>query len=160
MASKGNNTLTKGIPPTEDAFVVLVKTEWNAHLVNALEKGARDIFKSAGTKVKTLTVPGAVELCFAVKQHYAYAPKTPDAYIVLGTVIQGDTPHFDYVCQAVTEGVTQLNLQLDVPVIFGVLTVLNETQAKERLGGAHGHKGQEAAITALKMIHLNRSLQS
>lgn len=158
MASTGNKKLNEGIPPLENAFVVLVKTEWNAQWVDALEKGAKQIFKTAGTKTKTLTVPGAVELCFAVRQHYAYAQKLPDAYVVLGAVIQGDTPHFDYVCRSVTDGVTQLNLQLDVPVIFGVLTVLNETQIKERLGGSHGHKGQEAAITALKMIQLNRSL--
>ena len=78
----------------------------------------------------------------------------PDAYITLGAVIRGDTPHFDYVCKAVTDGVVQLNLSLPVPVIFGVLTVDNEEQAKERIGGKHGHKGMEAAITALKMISL------
>jgi 6,7-dimethyl-8-ribityllumazine synthase len=77
----------------------------------------------------------------------------------LGTIIQGDTPHFDYVCKAVTDGVLQLNLTIDVPVVFGVLTVLNEQQAKERIGGIHGHKGEEAAITALKMIKLNRSFK-
>ncbi|HAI83146.1 MAG TPA: 6,7-dimethyl-8-ribityllumazine synthase, partial [Chitinophagaceae bacterium] len=79
--------------------------------------------------------------------------------IVFGTVIKGDTPHFEYVCQSVTDGVTALNLQLQVPTIFGVLTVLNEVQAQERIGGIHGHKGEEAAITALKMIHLQRNLQ-
>jgi 6,7-dimethyl-8-ribityllumazine synthase len=68
--------------------------------------------------------------------------------------VRGDTPHFDYVCKAVTDGVVQLNLLLPVPVIFGVLTVNNEEQAKERIGGKHGHKGEEAAITALKMIGL------
>jgi 6,7-dimethyl-8-ribityllumazine synthase len=106
-----------------------------------------------------LTVPGAFELPFAVKNHYAYSERLPDAYIVLGTVIRGDTPHFDYVCKAVTDGIVQLNLSLDVPVIFGVLTVENEQQAKERIGGKHGHKGEEAAITALKMIALNRKLK-
>ncbi|MFX6945365.1 6,7-dimethyl-8-ribityllumazine synthase, partial [Acinetobacter baumannii] len=72
---------------------------------------------------------------------------------------QGDTPHFDYVCKAVTDGVMQLNLTIDVPVIFGVLTVLNKQQAKERIGGIHGHKGEEAAITALNMIALNNTLK-
>jgi 6,7-dimethyl-8-ribityllumazine synthase len=74
-------------------------------------------------------------------------------------VIRGDTPHFDYVCQAVTEGVVQLNLHLPVPTIFGVLTVDNEEQAKERIGGRHGHKGEEAAMTALKMIALKKQFE-
>jgi 6,7-dimethyl-8-ribityllumazine synthase len=87
------------------------------------------------------------------------ASTLPDAYITLGTVIRGDTPHFDYVCKAVTDGVVQLNLSLDVPVIFGVLTVDNEQQAIERIGGKHGNKGEEAAVTAIKMIALNRKLK-
>lgn len=159
MATKGNITLNKGIPVIEDAFVVIVKTEWNSHIINALEKGVKKILKAQGASSKTITVPGAFELPFAVKNHYAYSKKMPDAYITLGTIIQGDTPHFDYVCKAVTDGVLQLNLSLDVPVIFGVLTVLNEEQALERIGGKHGHKGEEAAVTALKMIALNRSFK-
>jgi len=159
MATKGNTLLNKGIPAPEDAFVVIVKTEWNTTIINALEKGAKKVLKEAGVNVKTLVVPGAFELPFGVKQHYAYAKRTPDAYIVLGAVIQGDTPHFDYVCKGVTDGIMQLNLQIDVAVIFGVLTVLNEQQAIERIGGVHGHKGEEAAITALKMIQLNRTLK-
>jgi 6,7-dimethyl-8-ribityllumazine synthase len=75
-------------------------------------------------------------------------------------VIRGDTPHFDYVCKAVTDGVTQLNLQLPVPSVFGVLTVDNEQQALERIGGKHGHKGEEAGITALKMVSLLRSFKA
>ena len=82
-----------------------------------------------------------------------------DAFIALGCVIKGDTPHFDYVCKAVTDGVTQLNLSLPVPTIFGVLTVNTEEQANERIGGKHGHKGEEAAVTALKMIALNQSFK-
>jgi len=159
MATKGNTTLHKGIPQLKDAFVVIVKTEWNAAIVNKLEAGVKKVFKEAGIKSRSITVPGAVEIPFAVKQHYAYGKQMPDAYITLGTVIQGDTPHFDYVCKLVTDGVLQLNLMLDVPVIFGVLTVNDEQQAIERIGGKHGHKGEEAAITALKMIELNRKLQ-
>ena len=75
-----------------------------------------------------------------------------DAFIALGCVIRGDTPHFDYVCKAATDGVLQLNLTLPVPTIFGVLTVDIPSQAMDRLGGKHGHKGEEAAMTALKMI--------
>jgi len=159
MASKGNTSLNKGIPIIKDAFVVIVKTEWNAPIVDKLEAGCKKIFKAQGTKVKVLVVPGAVEIPFAIKQHYTYSDVIPDAYITLGAVIRGDTPHFDYVCKIVTEGVLQLNLSLDVPVILGVLTVDNEQQALERVGGKHGHKGEEAAVTALKMIELNRKLK-
>jgi 6,7-dimethyl-8-ribityllumazine synthase len=159
MATPGNANLSKGIPSPKDAFVVIVKTEWNASIINKLEAGAKKILKAQRASCTVLTVPGAFELPFAVKNHYAYSDRLPDAYIVLGTVIRGDTPHFDYVCKAVTDGVVQLNLSLDVPVIFGVLTVENEQQAKERIGGKHGHKGEEAAITALKMIALNRKLK-
>ncbi|MBS1973980.1 MAG: 6,7-dimethyl-8-ribityllumazine synthase, partial [Bacteroidetes bacterium] len=76
----------------------------------------------------------------------------PGAFIALGCVIRGGTPHFDYVCKAVTDGVVQLNLMLPVPTVFGVLTVDDQQQAEERIGGKHGHKGEEAAITALKMM--------
>lgn len=160
MATKGNTSLNKGIPVTKDAFVVIVKTEWNAHIINKLEAGVKKVLKAQGVGFKTLVVPGAFEIPFAVKNHYAYSETPPHAYITLGTVIRGDTPHFDYVCKAVTDGVVQLNLTLDVPVIFGVLTVDNELQAIERIGGKHGHKGEEAAITAIKMIALNRKLKN
>lgn len=159
MATKGNTSLHKGIPKLEDAFVVIVKTEWNSAFVNKLEAGVKKVLKEANVKSQTIVVPGAVEIPFAVKQHYTYAGVLPSAYITIGTVIQGDTPHFDYVCKFVTDGVLQLNLSLDVPVIFGVLTVLNDQQAIERIGGKHGHKGEEAAITALKMIQLNKRLK-
>lgn len=159
MATKGNTSVNKGIPLIKDAFVVIVKTEWNAAIVNKLEAGAKKILKAQDISVKTITVPGAVEIPFLIKNHYAYSKTPPDAYISLGTVIKGDTPHFDYVCQSVTEGVLQLNLMLDVPVVFGVLTVNTEAQALERTGGKHGHKGEEAAVTAIKMIALNRKLK-
>ena len=159
MATKGNTSLNKGIPAIKDAFVIIVKTEWNTPIVTRLEAGVKKILKEQGVAHKVLTVPGAFEIAFAVKNHYTYCKTVPDAYIVLGTVIRGDTPHFDYVCRAVTDGVVQLNLSLDVPVIFGVLTVDNEQQAIERIGGKDGNKGEEAAITAIKMIALNRKLK-
>jgi 6,7-dimethyl-8-ribityllumazine synthase len=159
MATKGNTSLSKGIPSLKDAFVVIVKTEWNAAIINKLEAGVKKILKAHHIASKTITVPGAFEISFAVKQHYAYSKVLPDAYISLGTIIRGDTPHFDYVCKAVTEGVLQLNLSLDVPVIFGVLTLENEQQALDRVGGIHGNKGEEAAVTAIKMIALNRKLK-
>lgn len=144
--------------PKKNACIVLVKTEWNAAIVDELEKGCREKLKALKVKkVITITVPGAFEIPFAIKNYWEKADKKkrPDAFVALGCVIRGDTPHFDYVCKAVTDGVLQLNLSLPVPTIFGVLTVDNELQANERIGGRHGHKGEEAAITALKMIPLS-----
>jgi 6,7-dimethyl-8-ribityllumazine synthase len=159
MATKGNTALQKGIPSTKDAFVVIVKTEWNAHIVNKLEAGAKKSLKEQGAKFKIVTVPGAFEIPFAIKAYQENAKQKADAFIALGTVIRGDTPHFDYVCKAVTDGVVSLNMLLDVPTVFGILTVDTEQQANERIGGIHGHKGEEAAITALKMITLNQSFR-
>jgi len=106
-------------------------------------------------KYKVLVVPGAFEVPFGIKQYWDVVQQRtmiPDAFIAFACVIRGGTPHFDYVCQGITNGITQLNLNLPVPTIYGVLTVDNEQQALERIGGVHGHKGEEAAITALKMI--------
>lgn len=158
MATQGNSELHKGIPEIKDAFVVIVKTEWNAHIINELEAGCIRVLHQHGVKTATITVPGAVEVPFAVKRH-AVSFNAADAYVAIGTVVRGDTPHFDYVCKAVTDGIMQLNLTLEMPVIFGVLTVENEQQALERIGGIHGHKGEEAAVTAIKMIALNRMLK-
>ena len=156
MATKGNKSLNKGIPTLKDAFVVIVKTEWNAAIVNKLEAGAKKILKEAGVGFRVLTVPGAVEIPFIIKAYTESIQAPADAFIALGTVIRGDTPHFEYVCSSVTEGILSLNLILEMPVIFGVLTVNDEQQAKERVGGKHGHKGEEAAVTAIKMINLSK----
>jgi len=160
MANIANsNVLTSGTGILKkDACIVLVKTEWNAAIVDELEKGCiLALKKHLVKKIIRITVPGAFEIPFAVKNHWSKVAKKkkPDAFIALGCVIKGDTPHFDYVCRAVTDGVLQLNLALPVPVIFGVLTVDNEEQARERIGGKHGHKGEEAAVTAIKMIALS-----
>ncbi|MBM3417160.1 MAG: 6,7-dimethyl-8-ribityllumazine synthase [Bacteroidetes bacterium] len=141
----------------KDACIVLVKTEWNTAIVDELEKGCLNVLHQHKVKkVVTITVPGAFEIPFAIKNYWSKATKKkrPDAFIALGCVIKGDTPHFEYVCRAVTDGVLQLNLLMPVPTIFGILTVDNEEQARERIGGKHGHKGEEAGITALKMIVL------
>ncbi|MEO8712555.1 MAG: 6,7-dimethyl-8-ribityllumazine synthase [Parafilimonas sp.] len=159
MASKGNKTLHKGIPKIKDAFVIIVKTEWNKHIVDKLEAGAINIFKQQIISYKTLVVPGAVEIPFAIKTYAESSLKEADAFITLGTVIKGDTPHFDYVCKTITDGVLSLNMLLDVPTILGVLTVNDEQQALDRAGGVHGNKGEEAALTAIKMIALNRKLK-
>ncbi|MER3497687.1 MAG: 6,7-dimethyl-8-ribityllumazine synthase [Chitinophagaceae bacterium] len=157
---KSSLTKTTGILK-KDACIVLVKTEWNAAIVDELEKGCIKKLKEAGIKkIISLTVPGAVELPFAIKSYWQNAgkKKKPDAFVALGCVIHGSTPHFEYVCKIVSEGVLHLNLSLPVPTIFGVLTVHNEQQAKERIGGNHGHKGEEAAITAIKMIGFNSGI--
>ena len=156
------NEWNTGIALPGDACVVMVRTEWNAAIVDELEKGCREALLSLGVqKIATILVPGAVEIPFAVRRYWEASgkKKRPDAFVTLGCVIRGDTPHFEWVCRSVTDGVMHLNLQLPVPVIFGVLTVDNESQATERIGGAHGHKGREAAITAVKMIAFNRSLR-
>ena len=158
MASAGNIELNKGIPQIKDAFVVLVKTEWNAHIADKLEEGAVKVLDEQGISYETIVVPGAVEIPYAVRIYAQNKRKSVDAFITLGAVIKGDTPHFDYVCKAVTEGIVWLNMNLDAPTIFSVLTVNTEEQAMERIGGKHGHKGEEAAITAIKMIALKRAL--
>jgi 6,7-dimethyl-8-ribityllumazine synthase len=160
MAQIGNSTLLhsiEGIQQIQDAFVILVKTEWNAAIVDELERGCMGILKSHSIQTKTLVVPGAVEIPFAIRQCAANS-NIAAAFIALGCVIRGDTPHFDYVCQSVTQGITHLNVTLPVPVIFGVLTVDTLAQAQERLGGPHGHKGEEAAVTAVKMLLLNQQI--
>ena len=164
MADVANSKLyqnTEGIRKLKDALVVLVKTEWNAVIVDELEKGCLDVLHRHGMKTKTVVVPGAVEIAFTVRQYWESVKKKerPYAFIALGCVVRGDTPHFDYVCRAVTDGITQLNLLLPVPTVFGVLTVNNQQQAEERIGGVHGHKGEEAALTAIKMILLNQQLR-
>ena len=140
---------------------MVVKTEWNAAVVDELEKGCNRVLLNYGIKTISISVPGAVEIPFAINRYWENSGKKnkPAAFIALGCVIRGDTPHFDYVCQSVTAGVTQLNLKLPVPVIFGVLTVNDGTQAEERAGGRQGHKGEEAALTAIKMILLNKSIK-
>ena len=146
-----------GILNAQDACIVLVKTEWNASITDELENGCiAELQKHNVKKIITITVPGAFEIPFGIKNYWDNTKKKnkPDAFIALGCVIRGETPHFDYIAKAVTEGVVQLNLLLPVPTIFGVLTVENELQAKERIGGKHGHNGEKSAITALKMISL------
>src|SRR3954465_3667031 len=136
MADVSNSKLfqnIEGIRQIKDVLVVLVKTEWNADIVDNLERGCVKVFGHYGCTTKTIIVPGAVEIPFAIRQAWSNS-KTASAFIALGCVIRGGTPHFEYVCQSVTHGVTQLNLEMDVPVIFGVLTVDSTAQAHERIG--------------------------
>ena len=139
-----------------DAFIVIFRTEWNDGICGKLVEGCIEILDAAEVKYKVITVPGAVEIPFAVQQYWnIFSNKTitrPSAFICFGCVIKGDTPHFEYVCNMVSQGIATLNLALPVPTIFGVLTVNNQQQAEERVGGTEGHKGREAAAAAIKMM--------
>lgn len=154
MATKGNEGVNSParLPQVAGARVVIIKTAWNKHIADALADGCKHTLEAHGVAYKEVTVPGAVELTFAVSHASKESSFPADAFIALGCVIRGDTPHFEYVCQSVTQGITQLNTQLAKPVIFGILTVNTEEQAMERIGGIHGNKGEEAALTAIQMI--------
>jgi 6,7-dimethyl-8-ribityllumazine synthase len=153
MSTQSSNLYnTTGIQLPTDAFVVIVCTEWNAETIEKLVAGATKILTEHKVAYKIITVPGAFEIAFAIKKYWETSIQKPNTFIALGCVLRGDTPHFDYVCQGVTDGIMQLNLLLPVPIIYGVLTVNTQQQIDERLGGVHGHKGEEAGIAALKMI--------
>lgn len=148
---------TTGIQLPKDACVVIVRTEWNAETVDKLESGCIRILNDHKVHHKIIIVPGAFEIPFIIKKYWEqhkYKEDKPHAFIALGCVVRGGTPHFKYVCNAITDGVAQLNLSIPVPTVFGVLTVDDMQQVEERTGGKHGHKGEEAAITAIKMIAL------
>lgn len=144
------------VPDLPEARIAIVTAEWNGHITSRLAEGAIETLKVHKVKegnITTVSVPGTIELTYGATRFNN--PDLYDAIIVFGVVIRGDTPHFDYVCQSVTQGVTMINAKGMVPVIFGVLTVENEQQALDRVGGPAGHKGIEAAETALKMISLS-----
>lgn len=135
----------------------IVVAEWNDEITGALSEGAVDLLRKQGIKSENLTVkkvPGSFELPSGAQ--YLLENHNPDAVIVLGCVIQGETRHFDFICQGVTKGVIDLSLKYKKPVIFGLLTTDNQQQAIDRAGGKHGNKGIEAAVTAIKMIDLWR----
>lgn len=149
------------LPRVEGMRVAIVQAEWNEHITGALTRGALDVFKREGFSdddVQVFKVPGAVELTFGASQ--LIESSLFDAVIVFGCVIRGGTPHFDYVCQSVTQGVTALNADCDIPVIFGVLTVDNEQDALDRAGGKLGNKGSEAAEAAIKMHHFATTVKN
>ena len=153
--------MQKGYMPAEvgncDGLrVAVVSTEWNSHITGKLADGAVQTLEAAGVEVERFTVPGAVELTFAAQR--LTDTGSFDAIIVCGCVIKGDTPHFDYVCQSVTQGITSLNTDGPIPVIFSVLTVNTEQQALDRCGGSCGHKGIEGAQTAMAMMRFNLSI--
>ena len=133
----------------------IVVADWNSEITYAMAQGAIDTFVKHGVKednIDVLHVPGTVELIYGAAR--ITKEERVDAVVVIGCVIQGDTPHFDYVCQSVTQGVAILNAQGKVPVIFSVLTTLNKQQAMDRCGGKLGNKGIGGAYTAIRMANL------
>lgn len=149
--------LTSGKIKTKKNFsktkIVILVAEWNEEITEALFEGAVASLLEHGLKKQNIirkTVPGTFELTLG--SLWAAEQKDVKAVLALGCVIQGDTPHFDYICQAVAYGITEVNIRTKKPVIFGVLTTLNKKQALERAGGKLGNKGEEAALTALKML--------
>ena len=153
-------TLTSGIVETKvnlskKRFAIVV-AEWNDEITEALYEGAIAGLLAHGVKKSHIVrknVPGTFELTLGAL--WMAEKKNIHAVICLGCVIQGDTPHFDYICQAVSYGITEVGIKTRKPVIFGVLTTLNKQQALERAGGKLGNKGEEAAITAIKMLDLD-----
>jgi 6,7-dimethyl-8-ribityllumazine synthase len=159
MATKNTNLSTYNkdeVPNAKGLRFGIVVSQWNKNITDGLLKGAHDTLIDGGvhaSDIENLEVPGSFELIYGAK---ILAKRKLDAIICLGSVIQGETKHFDYVCQAVSNGIKDLNISLDIPVIFGVLTDNTMEQAVSRSGGSNGNKGIEAAITAIKMAHLNQ----
>lgn len=137
-----------------DKKVAIVVSEWNTEITEALYEGAYSTLIEKGLKKENIIkkyVPGSFELSIGAQKMAAL--KEIDAVICVGCVIRGETSHFDFICQAVAHGITDVSLKYDKPVIFGVLTTENKQQAFDRAGGKHGNKGDEAGITAVKMIN-------
>ncbi len=144
-----------GLPDTSAMRIGLVVSEWNAEITEALTAGAHATLLDCGLsedRILRWNVPGSFELAFGCKR--MIERERPDAVIAIGSVIRGETPHFDFVCSATAQGIKDLNLQQSVPVIFCVLTDDTLAQARDRSGGRHGNKGTEAAVAALKMAAL------
>ncbi len=145
------------VPSAQGMRFAIVVSEWNPDVTQALMQGARETLIRQGANpnhIKVDYVPGSFELTAGARM--VAEAGTFDAVICIGCVIRGDTPHFDYICQGVTAGITQLNVKYDIPFVFGVLTTDNQQQALDRAGGVHGNKGDEAAVTAIKMVALRR----
>lgn len=150
----GHGAPTTNVPPSPGVTVTIVASSWHTTVMDGLIDGARRACDAAGASARVVRVPGSFELPLGVK----HALATADAAVALGVIIRGGTPHFDYVCDAATEGLTRVALDTDKPVGFGVLTCDNEQQALDRAGltGSKEDKGYEAAQAALQMVHLMR----
>ena len=156
MASTNKNLSsfsTKNIKDITNRKFGIVVSEWNSEITEALYSGAVETLVQNGAKKENIirkSVPGSYELTLGAQ--WLAQENDIDAVICLGCVIQGETPHFDYICQAVANGITNVGLKFNKPVTFGLLTTLNLQQALDRAGGKHGNKGDEAAATAVKML--------
>lgn len=156
MASSNKNLSTyskKGIKNVSKKKFAIVVSEWNTEVTEALYAGAYEVLRQHGVKASNIirkNVPGSFELSLGAQ--WMAKRKDIDAVICLGCVIQGETRHFDFICQAVANGITDVSLKYNKPVIFGVLTPNDQQQALDRAGGKHGNKGDEAAATAIKML--------
>ena len=140
------------VPDASNMCFGIVVAEWNKEITNALLEGAVSTLKKHGAiadNIHVKRVPGSFELIYGARQ--MTLNDEYNAIIILGSVIRGETPHFDYICQGVTYGIADLNVKSEVPVIFGLLTTENLQQAKDRSGGCLGNKGSECAVTAIKM---------
>ena len=142
-----------------ETVVGIVVAKWNPGVTEKLFSGAQKTLKAAGLKAKNITranVPGSFELPFGAQalmdKILVKTDNLPDAIICLGCVVQGETRHFDFISQAVADGIMKVGLDTGIPVIFGVLTPDTMQQAIDRAGGKHGNKGTEAAIAALELI--------
>ncbi|WP_143959382.1 6,7-dimethyl-8-ribityllumazine synthase [Litoribacter populi] len=141
------------IPDISDKKFAVVVSEWNEDVTEALYEGAISTLLKHGAKKENIfrkNVPGSFELSLGAQ--WTAEIEEIDAVICLGCVIQGETRHFDFICDAVAHGITNVSLKYNKPVIFGVLTPNTQQQALDRSGGKHGNKGDEAAITAIKML--------
>lgn len=148
------------IPSAEDMSFGIVVSDWNGEITSALERGASDTLKQFGASpgnIRVIRVPGSFEL--PLGGQWLAETGEMDAVILLGCVIQGETKHFDFICQGVTQGTMDLNLKYNLPFVFGVLTAGNRQQALDRAGGKHGNKGVEAALTAINMVDLKRNIK-
>lgn len=144
------------VPDGTTFTVHLVVSQWNETITYALQEGVVKTLlkhKVQESNIKVWNVPGSFELIYGAKKAQSY---NPDAVIVIGSVIQGQTKHFDFVCEAISQGIKDLNVHSEVPVIFCVLTDNTLEQAQDRSGGKHGNKGVEAAVAALQMIALRQ----
>ncbi|HXC06592.1 MAG TPA: 6,7-dimethyl-8-ribityllumazine synthase [Bacteroidia bacterium] len=147
------------VPSAKGMHVAIIVSEWNAEICKALEKGAHATLLKYGVKAKNILVkyvPGSFELPLVAQ--FAAQISDIDAIICLGCIIRGETSHFDFIGDAVANGVMNVGLMYNKPVVFGVLTTENLKQATERSGGKHGNKGDEAALTAIRMVSLKKSL--
>jgi 6,7-dimethyl-8-ribityllumazine synthase len=150
----------ENVPDASDMLFGIVVADWNKEITWALLEGAISTLKKHGADEENIIVkhvPGTFELTLGGQFFAEY--DDVDAVICLGCVIQGETPHFTYICQGVTQGITQLNLEYNIPFIFGVLTTNDHQQAVDRAGGKHGNKGDEAAVTAIKMAALQQDME-